>query len=43
MWLETCGKTEEIAANEYIDGFVLHPFGITVKIKIDKGDYWVMS
>mgnify|MGYP001288367091 CR=1 FL=1 len=36
-------KTKGIVVNEYIDGFVRHPFGITVKIKIDKGDYWVMS
>ena len=27
-------KTEGIVVNENIDGFVSHPFGITIKIKM---------
>ena len=27
-------ETEEIVVNEYVDGFVRHIFGTTIKIKI---------
>ena len=36
-------KREEIAKNEYFESFVLRANSITVQIRIDKGDYWVMS
>jgi hypothetical protein len=36
-------KSEEIVKNEYFDSWVNRPNSITVKIRIDKGDYWVLS
>jgi len=36
-------KSEEIAKNEYFDSFVHRANSITVQIRIDKGDYWVLS
>ncbi len=34
---------EKIADSEYIKAFVLYPYSITVRIIIDKKDYWVLS
>ena len=34
---------EKITNSEYIEAFVVHPNSVTVQIRIDKGDYWVMS
>lgn len=34
---------EKISNSEYIEAFVLHPNSITVQIRVDKGDYWVLS
>ena len=36
-------KRERIVKNEYFESFVLHPNSITVQMRKDKGDYWVMS
>jgi hypothetical protein len=36
-------KSEEIVKNEYFDSWVNHPNSIIVRIRIDKGDYWVLS
>ena len=34
---------EKITNSEYIEAFVVHPNSVTVQIRVDKGDYWVMS
>lgn len=34
---------EEIADSEYVEAFVVHPYSVTVQIRVDKGDYWVLS
>ena len=36
-------KGEKISNSEYIQAFVVHPNSITVQIRIDKGDYWLLS
>jgi len=36
-------KSEEIVKNEYFESWVNRPNSITVRIRIDKGDYWVLS
>lgn len=34
---------EQISENEYIEAFVTEPNTVTVQIRVDKGDYWVLS
>jgi hypothetical protein len=34
---------EQISDSEYIEAFVLYPNSVTLQIRVDKGDYWVMS
>ncbi len=34
---------EDIASLGFFEAFVVHPDAITYQIRIDKGDYWVMS
>ncbi len=34
---------EKITNSEYIEAFVVHPNSVTVQIRVDKGNYWVLS
>ncbi len=36
-------KREEFVKNEYFESWVNRPNSITFRIRIDKGDYWVLS
>jgi len=33
----------KLSQNEYVDVFVVHPGFVTVQVRIDKNNYWVMS
>jgi hypothetical protein len=32
-----------ISANEFLDLFVVHPGKLTVQVRTDRGNYWVLS
>lgn len=34
---------KKITNTEYIEAFVVYPYSITVQIRVDKGDYWILS